>query len=164
MNKFQNKKNFQLPSNSMTCSGTTMRSRHLILPGNRNKFIWKDATLSFLVNYHCIIFLLSGIDIGRGGGGGVTCMTKMSHSMLRRLVKSNFIDSYVEVVNCQNPICRDCGSAQWFWALLLTFCLNDDLIFHYVCLSLVAWFLVVVRGMSAFCFHDSFISIVFRGL
>ena len=62
-------KNFQLPS--MTCSGTTMRSRHLILRGNQNKFIWKDATLSFLVNYHYIIFLFSGIDIG-----GITCMTK----------------------------------------------------------------------------------------
>ena len=37
---------------------------------------------------------------------------QMSHSMLRRLVKSNFIDSYVKVVNCQNPLCRDCGSAQ----------------------------------------------------
>ena len=43
---------------------------------------------------------------------------QMSHSMLRRLVKSNFIDSYVKVVNCQK------------------FSLNDDLIFHYVCLSL----------------------------
>ena len=37
---------------------------------------------------------------------------QMSHSMLKRLVKSNFIDSYVEVVNCQNPLSRDCGSAQ----------------------------------------------------
>ena len=72
--------NFQLPS--MTCSGTTMRSRHHILPGNRNKFIWKDATLSFLVNYHCIIFIFSGIDIA-----GITCMTKCPiqcwrHSMI----------------------------------------------------------------------------------
>ena len=105
MNKFQNKKNFQLPS--MTCSGTTMRSRHLILPDNQNKFIWKYTTLSFLVNYLCIIFLFSGIDIG-----GDNLHDQMSHSMLRRLVKSNFIDSYVEVVNCQNSICRDCGSAQ----------------------------------------------------
>ena len=39
---------------------------------------------------------------------------QMSHSMLRRFVKFNFIDSYVyvKVVNCQNPLCRDCGSAQ----------------------------------------------------
>ena len=54
-------------------TSTTMRSRHLILPGNRNKFIWKDATLSFLVNYHYIMFLFSGIDIG-----GITYMTKFN--------------------------------------------------------------------------------------
>ena len=88
---------------------------------------------------------------------------QMFHSILRRLEKSNFIDSYVEVVNCQNPVYRDCGSAQWFWVLLLTFSLNDDLIFHDVCLSFGGQFLVVARGVNAFCIHDIFIPIVFLG-
>ena len=53
----------------------------------------------------------------------------MSHSMLKRLVKSNVIDRCVEVVNCQNqcPV---------ILSLLLTFSLNDDVIFHYVRLRL----------------------------
>ena len=43
----------------------------------------------------------------------------------------------------------------WQCSVILSFIidiLNDDLIFHYVCLRLGAWFLVVARGMSPFCF------------
>ena len=113
----------------MTCSGTTRRSRHLILRQSKTNLYGKMRQFSRKLP-------LYNFPILWNRHWGDNMHDQMSHSMLRRLVKSNFIDSYVEVVNCQNPLCRDCSSAQWFWALLLTFSLNDDLIFHYVCFSL----------------------------
>ena len=49
MNKFQNRK---LP----TSFHDMFRSRHLILPGNLNRFILRDVIHHFLVNYHCTMF------------------------------------------------------------------------------------------------------------
>ena len=94
---------------------------------------------------------------------GDNMLDQMSHSMLKRLVKSNFIDGYVEVnlVNCQNPPCRDCGSAQWFWALLLIFFFNDDLIFHYVCLSLEGLVPNIAQSLSTSYLCNNLITISF---
>ena len=104
MNKFQNKK---LPTSfhdrynhEVHASHITTQSKQIYMERCDSQFSRKLPLYNFpiLWNRHW----------------GDNMHDQLSHSMLRRLVNSNFIDSYVKVVNCQNPLSRDCGSAQRF--------------------------------------------------
>ena len=103
MNKFQNKIKLPTSFHDMFRYNHEVQASHIT---RQSKQIYMERSSQFSRKLPLYIF-----PILWNRHWGDYMHDQMSHSMLRRLVKSNFIDSYVEVVNCHNPLCRDCGSA-----------------------------------------------------